>query len=158
MTQETNKQVRLASRPVGWVSEENFTITEEPAADPADGEVLVRNLFMSVDPYMRGRMNDVKSYIPPFQIGEVLQAGTVGQVVASNFDGIAEGDHVMGMLGWENFSVSDGRLLRKIPQGPVPLSYHLGVLGMPGMTAYIGLMKIAEAKEGDNVFVTAASG
>ena len=158
MTQEINKQIRLASRPVGWVSEENFTITEEPVPDPADGEVVVRNVFMSVDPYMRGRMNDVKSYIPPFQIGEVLQAGVVGQVVTSNFEGIAEGDYVMGMLGWENYSVTDGRLLRKVPGGPVPLSYHLGILGMPGMTAYVGLMKIAEAKEGDNVFVTAASG
>jgi hypothetical protein len=134
VTQEINKQIRLASRPVGWVSEENFTITEEPVPDPADGEVVVRNVFMSVDPYMRGRMNDVKSYIPPFQIGEVLQAGVVGQVVTSNFEGIAEGDYVMGMLGWENYSVSDGRLLRKIPGGPVPLSYHLGILGMPGMT------------------------
>jgi len=158
VTQETNKQIRLASRPVGWVSEEDFTVSEEPVPDPVDGQVVVRNIFMSVDPYMRGRMNDVKSYIPPFQIGEVLQAGVVGQVVASEFEGIAEGDYVMGMLGWENYSVSDGRLLRKIPAGPVPLSCHLGVLGMPGMTAYVGLMKIAEAKEGDRVFVTAASG
>ena len=158
MTQAINKQIRLSSRPSGWVAEENFSVTEEAVAEPGDGEVLVRNVFMSVDPYMRGRMNDVKSYISPFQIGEVLQAGVVGQVVASNFDGIAEGDYVMGMLGWENFSLSDGRLLRKIPPGPVPLSYHLGVLGMPGMTAYVGLMKIAEAKADDNVFVTAASG
>ena len=111
-----NKQIRLASRPSGWVSPENFTVTEEEAGTPDDGEVLVRNIFMSVDPYMRGRMNDVKSYIPPFQIGEVLQAGVVGEVVASNFDGISKGDHVTGMLGWENYSVSDGRLLRKLQQ------------------------------------------
>lgn len=158
MTQAGNKQIRLASRPSGWVDKDNFSVTEEAVAEPADGEVLVRNLYMSVDPYMRGRMNDVKSYIPPFQVGEVLQAGVVGQVVTSEFDGIDAGDFVMGMLGWENFSLSDGRLLRKIPAGPAPLSYHLGVLGMPGMTAYVGLMKIAEAKSGDNVFVTAASG
>lgn len=158
MTETVNKQVRLASRPSGWVSEDNFTVTEAAVAKPGDGEVLVRNIFMSVDPYMRGRMNDVKSYIPPFQVGEVLQAGVVGQVVESRFDGIAEGDFVMGMLGWENYSLSDGRLLRKIPAGGVPLSYHLGVLGMPGMTAYVGLMTIAEAKPGDKVFVTAASG
>jgi len=156
--QAVNTQIRLASRPSGWVSDENFSVSEEAVAKPADGEVLVRNIFMSVDPYMRGRMNDVKSYIPPFQIGEVLQAGVVGQVVESRFDGIADGDFVMGMLGWENYSVSDGRLLRKIPAGPVPLSYHLGILGMPGMTAYVGLMKIAAAQAGDNVFVTAASG
>jgi len=153
-----NTQIRLASRPSGWVDESNFTLSESELVRPGDGEVLIRNIFMSVDPYMRGRMNDVKSYIPPFQIGEVLQAGVVGQVVESKFDGIGEGDFVMGMLGWENYSISDGRLLRKVPAGPVPLSYHLGILGMPGMTAYVGLIKIAEAKAGDNVFVTAASG
>jgi NADPH-dependent curcumin reductase CurA len=153
-----NKQVRLASRPSGWVALENFTVTESDVGEPGDGEVLVRNVFMSVDPYMRSRMNDAKSYIPPFQIGEVLQAGVVGEVVASNFDGIAEGDQVTGMLGWENYSITDGRLLRKLPQSAVPLSWHLGILGMPGMTAYVGLTKIAEAKAGDNVFVSAASG
>ena len=153
-----NKQVRLASRPSGWVTPENFTISEADVGKPGPGQVLVRNIFMSVDPYMRGRMNDVKSYIPPFRIGEVLQAGVVGEVVASNFDGIAEGDHVMGMLGWENYSVSDGRLLRKLPQSSAPLSWHLGILGMPGMTAYVGLMKIAAARKGDVVFVSAASG
>jgi NADPH-dependent curcumin reductase CurA len=153
-----NKQVRLSSRPSGWVAPENFELTEAVAGEPGDGEVLVRNIFMSVDPYMRGRMNDVKSYIPPFQIGEVLQAGVVGQVVASNFNAIAEGDYVMGMLGWENYSICDGRLLRKLPQSSAPLSWHLGILGMPGMTAYVGLMKVAEAKAGEQVFVTAASG
>lgn len=158
MTQAVNKQIRLASRPSGWVEAKNFEVVDAAIAEPGDGEVLVRNIFMSVDPYMRGRMNDVKSYIPPFQLGEVLQAGVVGQVVESRFDGIAEGDYVMGMLGWENYSVSDGRLLRKIPAGAVPLSYHLGILGMPGMTAHVGLMKIASARPGDRVFVTAASG
>ncbi len=153
-----NKQVRLASRPSGWVTPDNFAVTQSAVAEPAAGEVLVRNMFMSVDPYMRGRMNDVKSYIPPFQVGEVLQAGVVGEVVTSNFDGLAKGDKVMGMLGWENFSVSDGRLLRKLPQSSAPLSWHLGILGMPGMTAYVGLMKIAQAKAGDRVFVSAASG
>lgn len=158
MTKKTNKQIRLASRPKGWVTDDNFAVSEEAIAKPGDGEVLTRNIYLSMDPYMRGRMNDVKSYVPPFQIGEVLQGGVVGQVVESRFDGVAEGDYVMGMLGWENFSISDGRTLRKIPQGKVPLSYHLGILGMPGMTAYVGLMKIAAAKSGDNVFVSAASG
>jgi NADPH-dependent curcumin reductase CurA len=153
-----NKQVLLASRPSGWVTLDNFTVTDGEVGEPAQGEVLVRNKFMSVDPYMRSRMNDAKSYIPPFQIGEVLQAGVVGEVVASNFDGIEQGDHVMGMLGWENYSICDGRLLRKLPQSSAPLSWHLGILGMPGMTAYVGLMKIAEAKADDQVFVSAASG
>lgn len=158
MAPEINQQIRLASRPSGWVTPDNFEHTQEPVGEPGDGEVLVRNVFMSVDPYMRGRMNDVKSYVPPFRIGEVLQASIVGQVLASNFDGIAEGDYVMGMLGWENFSVCDGRLLRKLTPGSEPLSWHLGILGMPGMTAYVGLMNIAEAKPGETVFVTAASG
>ena len=153
-----NKQVLLASRPSGWVTAENFSMSESDVGEPAQGEVLVRNIYMSVDPYMRGRMNDVKSYIPPFQIGEVLQAGVVGEVVASNFDGIDKGDQVMGMLGWENYSICDGRLLRKLPPSSAPLSWHLGILGMPGMTAYVGLTKIAEAKADDQVFVTAASG
>jgi len=158
MASETNQQIRLASRPTGWVTEDNFALTEEPIPEPAEGQVLVRNVFMSVDPYMRGRMNDIKSYVPPFQIGEVLQASVVGQVVSSRFEDIAEGDYVTGMLGWENFSVCDGRTLRKVHPGLAPLSYHLGILGMPGMTAYVGLMSIAQAKRGDNVFVSAASG
>jgi len=153
-----NRQVLLASRPSGAVSLDNFTVADGDVGEPAQGEVLVRNIFMSVDPYMRSRMNDAKSYIPPFQIGEVLQAGVVGEVVASNFDGIDKGDHVMGMLGWENYSICDGRLLRKLPQSSAPLSWHLGILGMPGMTAYVGLMKIAEAKADDQIFVSAASG
>ena len=153
-----NKQVRLSSRPSGWVTPDNFELTEAEAGEPGDGEVLVRNIFLSVDPYMRSRMNDVKSYIPPFQIGEVLQAGVVGQVEASNFEGVAEGDYVIGMLGWENYSICDGRQLRKLAQSSAPLSWHLGILGMPGMTAYVGLMKIAQAKAGEHVFVTAASG
>ena len=158
MTGKTNKQIRLASRPSGWVTDENFRLTEEEVAEPAEGEVLVRNVFMSVDPYMRGRMNDVKSYVPPFQIGEVLQASAVGQVVESRFEGIDKGDYVTGMLGWENYTACDGRTVRKVHPGLAPLSYHLGILGMPGMTAYVGLMTIAEAKPGENVFVSAASG
>lgn len=153
-----NKQIRLASRPSGWVKEDNFTLTEEAVPEPADGQLLVRNIFMSVDPYMRGRMNDTKSYVPPFQIGEVLQAGVVGQVAASRHADFAEGDYVTGMLGWENFSISDGTQLRKVVTGAVPLSYYLGILGMPGMTAYIGLFKIAQTQPEDTVFVSAASG
>ena len=158
MSETMNKQIRLASRPSGWVTEENFTVTEEALPDPGDGQLLVRNIFMSVDPYMRGRMNDTKSYVPPFQIGEVLQAGIVGQVVSSNHADYAEGDYVVGMLGWENYSISDGAQLRKIEAHAVPLSYHLGILGMPGMTAYIGLHTIAQAQAEDSVFVSAASG
>lgn len=158
MTADTNRQVRLASRPSGWVTPENFTFTDEAIPEPDDGELLVRNLYMSVDPYMRGRMNDAKSYVPPFQVGEVLEAGVVGQVVASRNESFDEGDFVTGMLGWENYSISDGAGLHRVPAGPAPLSYHLGILGMPGMTAWVGLMKIGAAREGDTVFVSAASG
>jgi NADPH-dependent curcumin reductase CurA len=158
MSGTTNKQIRLASRPKGWVSERNFRVTEESVAEPGDNQVLVRNIFMSVDPYMRGRMNDTKSYVPPFQTGEVMQAGVVGQIVSSNNQNFAEGDFVTGMLGWENYSISDGTQLRKVPSGPAPLSYYLGILGMPGMTAYIGLFKVADAQPGETVFVSAASG
>jgi NADPH-dependent curcumin reductase CurA len=158
MSETMNKQIRLASRPSGWVTEENFTLSEEAPPEPGDGQFLVRNIFMSVDPYMRGRMNDTKSYVPPFQIGEVLQAGVVGQVVASNNADYTEGDYVVGMLGWENYSLSDGTQLRKIETGAFPLSYHLGILGMPGMTAYVGLHAIAQVQADDNVFVSAASG
>ena len=158
MSETMNKQIRLVSRPSGWVTEENFTITEEALPEPGNGQLLLRNIFMSVDPYMRGRMNDTKSYVPPFAIGEVLQAGVVAQVAASNHADYAEGDYVVGMLGWENYSLSDGAELRKIEAGSVPMSYHLGILGMPGMTAYVGLHTIAQAQSEDNVFVSAASG
>ncbi len=153
-----NRQVRLASRPEGLVKPHNFTMTEEAVADPADGQLLVKNLFMSVDPYMRGRMNDTKSYVPPFQIGEVLEGGVVGQVIGSRHESFKEGDYVCGSLGWENYSISDGNGLHPVPAGPAPLSYHLGILGMPGMTAWVGLMKTAAAKSTDTVFVSAASG
>ncbi len=154
----TNRQVRLASRPSGWVTADNFTLTEESVPEVGQGQLLVRNLFMSVDPYMRGRMNKAKSYVPSFQIGEVLQAGVVGEVIASRNKDFAEGDFVNGMLGWENYSLSDGTGLHKVPKGPAPLSYHLGILGMPGMTAYVGLHTIGKAQPGETVFVSAASG
>ena len=158
MSDTRNRQIRLASRPKGWVTEENFEVTEEAVREVSDGQILVRNICMSVDPYMRGRMNDTKSYVEPFQIGQVCQAGVVGQVVQSHSGDFAEGDYVTGMLGWENYSVSDGTGLRKIEKTSAPLSYHLGILGMPGMTAWIGLMKIGAAKAGEQVFVSAASG
>ena len=154
----TNKQIRLASRPSGWVTADNFTLTEEAVPEVGQGQLLIRNIFMSVDPYMRGRMNKAKSYVPSFQVGEVLQAGVVGEVIASSNKDYAEGNFVTGMLGWENYSLSDGTGLHKVPKGPAPLSYHLGILGMPGMTAYVGLHTIGKAQPGETVFVSAASG
>jgi NADPH-dependent curcumin reductase CurA len=158
MTGHKNIEIRLASRPHGWVTEDNFALAEAPVRSPSEGQVLVRNIYLSVDPYMRGRMNESKSYVPPFQVGEVLQAGVVGQVVKSRNPQFAEGDYVNGMLGWENYSLSNGQGLYKVTKDKVPLSYHLGILGMPGMTAYVGLFTIGDAKPGETVFVSAASG
>jgi hypothetical protein len=155
---DKNVEIRLASRPSGWVTVDNFERTESPLPEPSEGEVLVRNIYLSVDAYMRGRMNDVKSYVPAFKLGEVLQAGVVGQVVASRNSRFVEGEYVNGMLGWQNYSLSNGQGLYKISKGDWPLSYHLGILGMPGMTAYVGLFTIGNAKEGETVFVSAASG
>lgn len=155
---KTNKRILLKSRPEGWVTEDNFASDEQPAGEPGDGEILVRNIYLSVDPYMRGRMNDVKSYVPPFQIGEPLQGGVVGQVVESRNPRFSEGDYVMGMLGWENYSVSDGEGVHKLEAGIAKLSYFLGILGMPGATAYVGLVHIGDCKEGEKVLVSAASG
>jgi hypothetical protein len=153
-----NVAIRLASRPSGRVTEDNFEITDAPVPEPSDGEVLVRNIYLSVDPYMRGRMNDVKSYVPPFKVGEVLQGGVVGQVVVSRNPHFKEGEYVNGMLGWQNYSLSNGQGLYKVSKGDFPLSCYLGVLGMTGMTAYVGLFTIGNAKAGETVFVSAASG
>ncbi len=155
---EINQQITLNSRPDGWVVQENFKLVDGQIPEIGEGEILTRNLFMSVDPYMRSRMNDAKSYVPPFQIGEVLQAGVVGEVVTSQNPKFNEGDVVVGMLGWENYSKSDGEGLLTVERGPVPLSYYLGVLGMPGMTAYAGLVGVADVQAGETVFVSAASG
>ncbi len=155
---ETNRRVLLKSRPDGPATADNFELDEQSVPEPADGEILVRNLCMSVDPYMRGRMNDVESYIPPFQVGQPLEAGVVGRVVASRHPGFREDEHVSGLLGWEEYSTSDGKGLQKVDPDLAPLSYYLGVLGMPGMTAYVGLVGVGEVKAGDSVFITAASG
>ena len=155
---ETNRRVLLKSRPQGPVTPGNFALDERRVQEPADGQILVRNLYMSVDPYMRGRMNDVESYIPPFELGQPLEAGVVGRVVQSRHPRFREGDHVSGMLRWEEYSTSDGKGLQKVDPALAPLSYYLGVLGMPGMTAYVGLVGIGEVKPSDSVFVTAASG
>lgn len=153
-----NKRILLAGRPDGWVDDTHFTEDTQPVPTISDGEVLLKTLYLSVDPYMRGRMNDTKSYIPPFQIGQPLSGGVVAQVVESKNPKFEVGDTVMGLLDWAQYSVSTGEGLRKVHGGGYPLSYHLGLLGMPGLTAYVGLVEVGRCKEGDNVFVTAASG
>ena len=153
------RQIVLASRPSGWPTAENFELTQAGRPDLADGQVRVRNLFMSVDPYMRGRMNDVKSYVPPFRLGEPLEGGAVGTVVESRSPDLAEGDLVLHMLGWRDEAVLPARQARKIaPAEGLSPSVYLGVLGMPTLTAYVGLLDIAEFKAGESVFVSGAAG
>ncbi len=153
------RQIVLTSRPSGWPTAANFALTEEARPDLADGQVRVRNLFMSVDPYMRGRMNDVKSYVPPFRLDEPLEGGAIGTVTESRSPDLAAGDLVLHMLGWRDEAVMPARQAQKIAQvkGLSPSAY-LGVLGVPALTAYVGLLDIAGLKEGDVVFVSGAAG
>ena len=155
---DTNKQILLASRPTGWVEESNFKLVETPVPQIADGQVLVRNHFLSLDPYMRGRMNDAKSYAAPVNLGDVMIGGTAGEVVASKNPKFAVGDKVVGYLGWQLYGVSDGAMLMKVDDRHIPLSAYLGSVGMPGVTAWYGLMDICAPKAGETVVVTAASG
>ena len=148
----------LASRPDGMPTHANFELKELASAPLGDGEVRVRNLWLSVDPYMRGRMNDVKSYVPPFQVGAPLEGGAVGEVVESNADGLAPGDLVQSMLGWRDEATGPAGAFTKLPPLPVEPQQWLGNLGLTGATAYFGLLRVAAAKEGDTVFVSAAAG
>jgi NADPH-dependent curcumin reductase CurA len=156
----TALEVRLASRPTGWPTEDTFEIAEVDIPTPAEGQILVRNIVMSVDPYMRGRMNDVKSYVPPFQVGKPMDGGAVGEIVAvgEGVTTLAVGDNVLHGLGWREYAVLDAKHAVKVDPTVAPLSAYLGVLGMPGMTAYAGLLVTAEFKEGDVVFVSGAAG
>ncbi len=148
----------LKSRPNGMPLPGDFEMIDLPHAPLAEGEVRIANRWLSVDPYMRGRMNDVKSYVPPFQLGEAMQGGAIGEVVESNAPGVAVGDMVQHMLGWRDEAVLPGAAVQKLPALGVPPQAFLGQLGMPGMTAYFGLLAVAEAKAGDTVFVSAAAG
>ena len=142
------REIQLAARPRGAPVPSDFALVEVDVPEPADGEVLVRNAFMSVDPYMRGRMNDVKSYVPPFELGEPLHGGAVGQVVASRNDRWPEGTWVQHELGWREAAVLEGRGVRPVDPALAPVSTSLGVLGMPGLTAYVGLLDIGRSARG----------
>jgi NADPH-dependent curcumin reductase CurA len=155
---QVNKRVLLAARPAGFPRESDFRIVEEPAPDPGDGQVLIRILYLSVDPYMRGRMSDAPSYAAPVQIGEVMTGGAVGRVIASRNPRFAEGDIVEGVLGWQEYALSDGRGLRKIDPSVATITTALGVLGMPGLTAYFGVVDICRPKAGETMVVSGAAG
>ena len=152
------RQVVLSRRPVGMPQAEDFAVREVDLPELGEGEVQVRNVSLSVDPYMRGRMIDRRSYTPPFQVGEALTGGAIGEVVRSNHPDFAAGDHVESHLGWREAFVSDGRGLRKLGRLRAPASAYLGVLGMPGMTAYAGLLEVGALQEGERVFVSGAAG
>ena len=153
----TGREIRLASRPKGWPTLENFATASVELPALADGQVLVQNLFMSVDPYMRGRMNDVKSYVPPFQLDRPLEGGAIGKVVESKVPELPAGAIVQSMAGWRDYFVAKATDLRVVDASATPLSRYLGVLGMPGHTAWVGL-KLAEVKAGDVLFISGAAG
>jgi NADPH-dependent curcumin reductase CurA len=152
-----SREIRLASRPQGMPVPQNFTMASVELGPPRDGELLVRNLFLSVDPYMRGRMREGKSYVPPFEIGKPLEGGAVGEVIESKAEGFQPGDVVFSNLGWREYFITNPQKLRPVNPKIQPLSVYLGVLGMTGMTAWVGL-NLAEVKAGETIFISGAAG
>jgi NADPH-dependent curcumin reductase CurA len=148
----------LTARPQGWPNPQDFALVESEAPEPGPGQILVRNLYLSVDPYMRGRMNDAKSYAPPYRLDEPMLGGAVGRVVASGAGNVAEGQYVLHGLGWREYTLVDAEHAVVVDPDAAPLPAYLGVLGMPGLTAYAGLLRIAAFAEGDTVFVSGAAG
>ncbi|HZZ35345.1 MAG TPA: NADP-dependent oxidoreductase [Caulobacteraceae bacterium] len=154
----TSREVRLKSRPVGLPTAANFEVASVELPDPGPGQVQVRNTWMTVDPYMRGRMNDVQSYTPPFALGEAMQGGAVGEVVKSFDPALKSGDLVQSFFGWREAFNAPANAVQKLDTHGLPPQAFLGAVGMPGLTAYVGLLKIAALKEGDVVFVSGAAG
>lgn len=155
---ETNRQWRLASRPTGMVSEEDFELVEKPLPEPQDGEILVQSEYLSVDPYMRGRMADRPSYAEPVAIGEVMTGQAVGRVIASKSDRFSEGDSVLASIGWQEFGVVPSSEARRLDPELAPPSTALHVLGMPGLTAYFGILNVIQAQSGQSIVVSGAAG
>jgi NADPH-dependent curcumin reductase len=153
-----NRQFLLVSRPSGEPARDNFKLVETPMAPLGDGQVLIRHTYLSLDPYMRGRMDDRKSYAAPQPLNEVMIGGTAGEVVESRNPAFKPGDHVVGMGGWQEYSIGDGRGIRKVDTSRIPLAAYLGPVGMPGVTAWYGLNRICEAKAGHTIAGSAASG
>jgi NADPH-dependent curcumin reductase CurA len=153
-----SSEIRLKYRPVGLPRESDFELAQATLREPGEGDVLVHNIYLSVDPYMRGRMVDRESYTPPFQIGQPLTGGCVGQVVQSKNSTFQAGSYVLSMQGWREFFLSDGSDITEIDPDRAPIQAYLGIAGMPGLTAYVGLLDIGQPKKGDTVFVSAASG
>jgi hypothetical protein len=153
-----SREIRLKSRPVGTPTADNFELASVELPDPGPGQVQVKNTWMTVDPYMRGRMNDVPSYVPPFQLGQALQGGAVGEVTASNDPSLKKGDLVSSFFGWREAFNAPAQAVQKLETHGLPPEAFLGYAGMPGLTAYVGLLRVAELKDGDVVFVSGAAG
>jgi NADPH-dependent curcumin reductase CurA len=153
-----NKEIRLASRPTGMPALDNFRIVDADVPQLNDGQVLVRTIYISVDPYLRGRMREGRSYIPPFQVDEVINSGVVGEVIESRSPAFQPGEIVTGMLGWRLYSVAKANELRKVNPDIAPVTTALGILGVPGLTAYFGLLDIGQPKQGETVVVSGAAG
>jgi NADPH-dependent curcumin reductase CurA len=158
MATNVNRQILLKSRPEGMPSLANFELAQAPVPEPGEGDVLIRHRYLSLDPYMRGRMSAAKSYAKPAEVGQPMVGGTVGEIVTSRNPKFAAGDIVLGAGGWQDYALSNGAGLRKLDPSVAPISTALGVLGMPGMTAYAGLLEIGQPKPGETVVVAAASG
>ena len=158
MTATNNRKITLAARPVGQPADSDFKLVAEPVPEPGPEQMLCRTVYLSLDPYMRGRMNEGKSYAATLDIGEVILGETVSEVVSSNLADFKSGDLVLTANGWQEYAISDGREVRKIDPNAAPISTALGVLGMPGMTAYTGLAEIGKPQPGETVVVSAASG
>ena len=154
----SSREIRLASRPQGEPTADNFSFATVELPDPKPGEVLVRNVCMSVDPYMRGRMNDAKSYVPPFEIGKALQGGAVGRVVTSNDPSLPVGTHVLSMFGWREAFVAPAAQLQVVDVNLAPPSAYIGILGVTGLTAWVGLFRIAKLQDGETVFISGGAG
>jgi NADPH-dependent curcumin reductase CurA len=155
---QINRKILLASRPKGMPTEENFQFAESDIPVLEDGQVLIRSLYVSVDPYMRGRMNDAKSYIAPYALNEVITGGVVGQIIESRHPNFSAGEFVSGEMGWQEYNVSDGKGLAKLDPNRAPITTALGVVGMPGLTAYFGLLDIGNPQPGETVVVSGAAG
>src|SRR5690349_11550170 len=155
MSASRNRKIVLASRPQGEPKPDNFRLIEEDIAEPGAGEILLKTLWLSLDPYMRGRMSAAKSYADPIEIGGVMSGGTVSKVIATNNKALSAGDIVVGYTGWQDYARSDGADLRKVDPSVAPISTALGILGMPGLTAYTGLLTIGRPKPGETLVVAA---
>ncbi|MEK5391494.1 NADP-dependent oxidoreductase [Margalitia sp. FSL K6-0131] len=155
---QMQKQIKLAKRPIGTPVMEDFAFIDAPIGTPSNGEVLVRTIYISVDPYLRGRMQDVKSYIPPFQLNEVITSGVIGQVVDSKSELFAKGDVIIGNLGWQEYSIAKEKEIRKIDPKQAPVTANLSIIGLTGLTAYFGLLDIGQPKAGETVVVSGAAG